>query len=288
VEINHWESWKYIKRINNANFFYLNKIIFILKNLGFSMTNRDLYHISPNHPRYESLKLRAKMVDAYKARILADSGLIAHGRGEAFDYLIGEVTTTNAQKAMETAAAYLLLADYPVISVNGNTAALVPEEIVVLAGELRAPIEINLFYRTSARIKAVEKILKDAGAENVLGNEDNPLYLEGLKSPRSRASKEGVYRADAVLVPLEDGDRAEALVSSGKKVLTIDLNPLSRTAKTSTVTIVDNLVRAIPYLINEIRRLQKMDKSELNNIINAFDNKKNLDEALRLIKDNLP
>jgi len=252
------------------------------------MTGKDLHDIPPNHPRYESLKLRAKIVDAYKTGVLADSGLIAHGRGEAFDYLIGEKTTAGAKRAIETAAAYLLLADYPVISVNGNTAALVPREIVALAGKLNARIEINLFYRTSKRLKAIEKVLKDAGAVDVLGDEDNPLNISGLESPRSRVSRDGVYKADVVLVPLEDGDRAEALVSNGKKVLTVDLNPLSRTAKTSTVTIVDNLVRAVTHLISSVDRLKEMENSQLHNIVNGFDNKKNLDEALRYMKGNLP
>lgn len=248
----------------------------------------DLHNIPPDHPRYESLMLRAKIVDAYKAGILADSGLIAHGRGEAFDYLIGEMTNKNAENAIKTAASYLLLAEHPVISVNGNTAALVPDEIVELGGITGAKIEINLFYRTSLRMKAIEKVLLDAGATDILGCEDHPSHIKGLESPRSRASREGVYKADVVLVPLEDGDRAEALVLNGKKVLTIDLNPLSRTAKMSTVTMVDNLVRAVPYLIKEVKKQQKKDKSELHKIVKEFDNKKNLENALGLIKERLP
>lgn len=252
------------------------------------MVNKDSHDIPQGHPRYESLMLRSKMVKAYKAGILADSGLIAHGRGEAFDYLIGEETTSNAKKAIKTAASYLLLADRPVISVNGNTAALAPSEIVDMAKILEARIEINLFYRTPERMEAIKKALTDAGAEDILGCEDNPQHINGLESPRSRASREGVYKADVVLVPLEDGDRAEALVLNGKKVITVDLNPLSRTAKTSTVTIVDNLVRAIPHLISEVESLMKVDKSKLQDIVNRFDNKKNLDDALRHIKGKLP
>lgn len=247
------------------------------------MSSKNSQDIPPDHPRYESLKLRARMVDAYKAGILADSGLIAHGRGEAFDYLIGEETSVTAKKAIETAAATLLLAEHPVISVNGNTAALVPGEVVHLVQSLNARIEINLFYRTPERVRAIEKVLKDAGALEVLGTEENPEYIKGLESPRSRASREGVYKADVVLVPLEDGDRVEALISNGKKVITIDLNPLSRTAKTASVTIVDNLVRVIPYLTGEVKRLQKMDKSTLQLIVNKFDNQRNLQDSLRLM-----
>ena len=93
--------------------------------------------IHKDHPRYESLKLREKIVDAYNQGILAESGMIAHGRGEAFDYLLGEETTSNAKKAVQAAAAVLILAKNPVISVNGNTTALVPNEIVKLADDLR-------------------------------------------------------------------------------------------------------------------------------------------------------
>ena len=251
------------------------------------MNSKDSHDIPPDHPRYESLKLRAKVVDAYKLGVLADSGLIAHGRGEAFDYLLGEETPPVAKKTIETAAATLLLAENPVISVNGNTAALVPEKVVELASTLNAKVEINLFYRTPERILAIKKVLKDAGATDVLGDEDDPEHIKGLKSPRSRVSREGIYRADVVLVPLEDGDRAEALVLNGKKVVTVDLNPLSRTAKTATVTIVDNLVRVMPQLIQEVKRLQVLGISTLQDMVDGFDNQQNLQDSLKLMLESL-
>lgn len=251
------------------------------------MYSKDSHDTPPDHPRYESLKLRAKVVDAYKSGVLADSGLIAHGRGEAFDYLLGEVTSPVAKKAIETTAAALLLAENPVISVNGNTAALVPGEVVELAGALNAKIEINLFYRTPERMQAIEKVLKDAGAKEVLGDEDDPEHITGLESPRSRVSREGIYRADVVLVPLEDGDRAEALVLNGKKVVTVDLNPLSRTAKTATVTIVDNLVRVMPQLIQEVKRLRVLGISTLQDMVDGFDNHQNLQDSLKLMLESL-
>ena len=216
--------------------------------------------IHKDHPRYESLKLRARIVDAYKNGILADSGMIAHGRGEAFDYLLGEESTENAIKAVEVAAAALILADHPVISVNGNTAALVPDEIVELADTLNAPIEINLFYRTPERVSNIESLLKSKGAETIYGTDhEKKAVIKGLEGPRAASSVEGIYNADVVLVPLEDGDRAEALVKMGKLLITIDLNPLSRTAKTSTITIVDNVVRAVPNLIDAVNKLINTD-----------------------------
>jgi 4-phosphopantoate--beta-alanine ligase len=242
--------------------------------------------IHKDHPRYESLKLREKIVDAYNRGILAESGMIAHGRGEAFDYLIGEKSTFNAKKAVQAAAAALILAKNPVISVNGNTAALVPNEIVILSDDLNAKIEINLFHRTMRRVSTIEKVLDDAGAKNILGTDhEAKALIPGLEGPRASSSREGVYIADVVLVPLEDGDRAEALVKLDKLLITIDLNPLSRTAKTATITIVDNIVRAIPNLIEAVHELDNVEDSSLHQIVRDFNNEENLNESLKKISD---
>lgn len=155
--------------------------------------------IPKNHPRYESLLLRKKIVDAFNNGILADSGMIAHGRGEAFDYLIGEETSEPAKLAIKAAAAMLLLAKNPVLSVNGNTAALVSDKIVSLSKTLNAKIEINLFYRTESRVRKIEELLLDNGASEVLGTDTlNLMHIDDIDSPRSTASFEGIYSADVV------------------------------------------------------------------------------------------
>jgi 4-phosphopantoate--beta-alanine ligase len=97
--------------------------------------------------------------------------------------------------------------------------------------------------------------------------------------------KNGIYKADVVLVPLEDGDRTLALKKSGKKVITFDLNPLSRTAVTADITIVDNVIRGINQLIKECKI--QSGKNYLNNKIIKFDNKKNLATTVREIKKHL-
>lgn len=240
--------------------------------------------IPKNHPRYESLLSREKIVNAYKSGILADAGMIAHGRGEALDYLLGEKTSKTAEKSIETAAAALLLAKNPVISVNGNTTALVSPEIVELASILNAKIEINLFYRTTERVNAILKVLKEAGAENVLGTESEQLkHIEGINHPRGNVSEEGIYNADVILVPLEDGDRTEALIKSGKLVIAVDLNPLSRTSKTASITIVDNIVRSIPFLIKKVNEFKNKDEYELKNKIINFNNTENLKDSLSVM-----
>jgi 4-phosphopantoate---beta-alanine ligase len=85
--------------------------------------------IPADHPRYRSLVTRERLADCARKGVVAMEGLTAHGRGEAFDYLLGERTTTSALLAEKTAAAMLMAAHHPVISVNGNTAALASREI---------------------------------------------------------------------------------------------------------------------------------------------------------------
>ena len=241
--------------------------------------------IPKTHPRAASLHIREKLVQGYKSGLVVEEGLMAHGRGEAFDYLIGEKTSKNALKAIKVAAATLLSARTPVISVNGNIAALCPKEIVQLAKTVNAKIEINLFYASEKRKKAIAKILKRNGAKEILGLDSKlSRKIPKLDSARRAVDKRGIFSADVVLVPLEDGDRAFALKKFGKKVITFDLNPLSRTARTADITIVDNVIRGMKILIEISKKLAK--KKDLR-IENRFDNKKNLAQTILVMKKNL-
>jgi 4-phosphopantoate--beta-alanine ligase len=242
-------------------------------------------NIPPNHPRAKSLHIRELLVAGFKNGLVVPEGLIAHGRGEAFDYLLGEHTTKAAHIAAKAASSTLLLADHPVISVNGNVAALCAKEIVELSHITDAVIEVNLFYRTRQREIAIERELKKNRAGIVLGIKKSKASIPELQSERRRVDHNGIYKADVVFVPLEDGDRTEALVNIGKTVITIDLNPLSRTANAAQITIVDNIIRAIPEMIIAAKHLKTKDKSKLKKIVEEFDNKSNLAESLRLIQD---
>lgn len=204
--------------------------------------------VPESHPRYSSLVLRHKLIDGFKAGLVAEAGLIAHGRGEALDYLLGERTIPSAAKAEKAAVAIMLAAENPVISVNGNVAALCPEETVALAKATGAKIEVNLFYRTDERMSAIIAHLMASGAEKVLG--ENPdAGIPGLEHARGLCSREGIFSADVILVPLEDGDRAQALRAMGKTTIVIDLNPLSRSAQTASISIVDEVTRAMSNMI---------------------------------------
>jgi 4-phosphopantoate--beta-alanine ligase len=239
--------------------------------------------IPPDHPRAKSLYTREALVEGYRRGLVAAEGLIAHGRGEAYDYLIGEHTTRTAQKAIKAAAALMLISKRPVISVNGNIAALCPREIVELSKATGAAIEVNLFYRTEERERAIKAELEMHGAENVLGvGPRASAKIPELQSERRRVDPDGIYRADTVFVPLEDGDRTETLVKMGKKVITVDLNPLSRTARAAHITIVDNIIRAMPAMIEMTREL-KASRS-LKKIVDGFDNKKNLHDSIKIIR----
>jgi 4-phosphopantoate--beta-alanine ligase len=235
--------------------------------------------VPKSHPRAKSLYIRERLVHAFDSGLVAKEGLMAHGRGEAFDYLIGERTSKTAKRAIRAAASMLTEAKNPVISVNGNIAGLCPKEIVELSEATGAKIEINLFYVSKKRKQNILKTLKKNGASKVLGLErKNSKKLSGLDSARRIVDKDGIYSADVVVVPLEDGDRTLALKKAGKKVITFDLNPLSRTAQTADITIVDNVMRGIRELISVCRK---------NPPKIPFDNKKNLAQSIIEIKKNL-
>ena len=61
-------------------------------------------------------------------------------------------------------------------------------------------------------------------------------------------------------------------------MITIDLNPLSRTAQTAHVTIVDELTRCLPLLTESVR---------VGAVVEDFDNEKNLQKVIDFISDRL-
>ena len=244
--------------------------------------------IPKSHPRVKSLLIREKLVEGFDNGLVAKEGLLAQGRGEAFDYLLGEKTGRAASNAIRAAAAQILLAKTPVISVNGNIAALCPRQIVKLSKQTNAKLEVNLFYTNEKRKKTIIRILKKNGASEILGSSaSSSRKLPGIDSARRIVDKDGIFAADVVVVPLEDGDRTMALRNAGKIVITFDLNPLSRTSHTADITIVDNVTRAIDLLITQCKKLSKRNQKSLQKIIDDFDNRKNLRDNVMQIKNNL-
>lgn len=248
----------------------------------------DMEKISPRHPRAESLRIRERLVEGFKAGLVVPEGLAAHGRGEAFDYILGERTTRQAKRAIEAAAAMLLLAKRPVISVNGNVTALTPSDVVALARIARAKLEVNLFHGSAKRETAIARWLRKHGAGEVLGIDRRfSTKIKEVHSDRRKVDRRGIAAADVVLVPLEDGDRTEALKKLGKRVIAIDLNPMSRTAQAADVTIVDNIVRALPLMIKTVKRLSHCTQTKLRGTVRKFNNKTNLAATSKFIRYSL-
>ena len=250
-------------------------------------TIKTLTHIPKTHPRLESLLVRERLVKGFECGLVAVEGLLAEGRGEAFDYLLGEKTSRAAKKATRAAAAQLLLAKRPVISVNGNTAALCAKDVVNLAKVANAGIEVNLFYANKKRKQNIALVLRNNGATQVLGTGKKMKQLPGIDSSRRMVDKDGIFSADVVVVSLEDGDRTWALKKSGKNVITFDLNPLSRTATSADITIVDNITRAMALLAEYCKKMSGRNTKSLEGIVTRYDNKKNLADSIIEIRKHL-
>ncbi|MDO8644519.1 MAG: phosphopantothenate/pantothenate synthetase [bacterium] len=238
--------------------------------------------IPSSHPRARSLRLREKIVSGVEMGITSVAGLIAQGRGEAFDYLLGEKTHPFAKKAIRAAAGLLVTARHPVISVNGNVAALAGKQLSQISNRFKIPLEVNLFHYSREREKKIVRYLKKCGAKTVLcrGAMNGPPTLKGLHHARKYMHPDGIAKADVVFIPLEDGDRCQALRKAGKKVIAVDLNPLSRTARTAHLTIVDELTRVLEGLSRVLKRGAMNDAPTLK----KYNNKSILKQAEKRIR----
>jgi 4-phosphopantoate--beta-alanine ligase len=223
--------------------------------------------------------LRELIVAGVKRGVTSEHGLIAHGRGEAYDYLLGEKTHDFALSAIDAAAHLLTRAGHPIISVNGNAAALVAPDLVCLSKALGAPLEVNIFHASKQREQAIRSYLQEHGGGEVL-MPTTDAKLDFIDSNRKYVHPEGIYKADAIFVPLEDGDRCQALRKMGKAVVTVDLNPMSRTSRAASITIVDNVVRALPRLLESLRGLS----ADSGRRTAEFDNLAHLAAAERMIR----
>ncbi len=110
----------------------------------------------------------------------------------------------------------LLLAKNPVISVNGNSSALVAKQLILLSDLINASLEINIFHASKDRELKIKNYLIEKGAKNTL-LPNRKYKISYLDSNRKYVNPKGILKADVVFVPLEDGDRTEALIKSGKK-----------------------------------------------------------------------
>ena len=241
--------------------------------------------VPKDHPRYRSLMVRERLAEAVEKGLVNPTGLISHGRGEAFDYLMGEKSLEPSLKAEKAAAAFLLKAKNPVVCVNGNAAALDAKNLLALGRCIPAKVEVNIFHRTEERMELLIEYLESEGGKDILGR--NPdARIPGLTSDRALCTKNGIFDCDVIVVPIEDGDRAEALVAMGKVVISIDLNPLSRTSKKATVSISDEMTRALENIMGFIEELRGKDP-EIESVIKGYDNTANRMSMIDCICDSL-
>ena len=240
--------------------------------------------IPKDHPRYKSLMVREHLAEMVEKGLVNPTGLISHGRGEAFDYLMGEKTLNASLEAERAAAAFLLRAKRPLVCVNGNAAALDAKRLIALAKAIPAPLEINLFHRTEERVDKLVSYMESEGGKDILGR--NPdARIPGLNHDRALCTKT-LFDCDAIVVPIEDGDRAEALVKMGKVVISIDINPLSRTSRAATVPVCDEMSRALENIIRFVKELKGKDDA-VDDIINTYSNTDNRKQVMHQIAEYL-
>ena len=159
-----------------------------------------------------------------------------------------------------------------------------PEETVALAEAVDADLEVNLFNRTTERMEAIADHLYEHGATEVKGLTGDG-EIPGLDHARGIVDADGIGAADVVVVPLEDGDRAEALAAAGKTEIVIDLNPGSRSPRAAAIPIIDNVIRAVPNVTAHAHDLADASPTELRSIVDSFDPNAALSAAEAAIRE---
>ena len=144
---------------------------------------------------------------------------------------------------------------------------------------------MNLFHRSEARVRRIRQLLERVGARDVLGERPN-ARVPGLESKRALSHREGVFGADVVLVPLEDGDRAEALVRMKKVVISVDLNPFSRTTRMASIPVVDEVSRALLNIHRFVHELRD-DGKEVTRITRTYDKDRNMAALYSFLRSEL-
>ena len=113
-------------------------------------------------------------------------------------------------------------------------------------------------------------------ADTVLETLTKRVYDESKSRNENLSESELQNIADIVAVGTI---RYEMIKPDLDKIITFDLNPLSRTAETADITIVDNVTRAMKLLVTE-------SKNEGKKSI-KYNNKKNLKLSILEIRKNL-
>ena len=129
-------------------------------------------------------------------------------------------------------------------------------------------------------LEHLEKIKSEHNLTTKILGEKPDSEIPGLEGPRAKCCHDGIYSSDVIMVPLEDGDRCEALVNMGKTVIVVDLNPLSRSAKMASITIVDEISRVATNMLDII------ENDDVVDIDIDFINKRNLKKSLNIIASN--
>ena len=130
--------------------------------------------------------------------------------------------------------------------------------------------------------------MKNAGAQKIYGTDpQSQVAIPEISHERRIVDSRGIARSDCVFVPLEDGDRTMALRKLGKDVVTVDLNPLSRTSITASVSITNNIIRAAIEMVNFAKRFKEMNIKDLEKEKKRLDNTTLLQEALKFMSARL-
>jgi len=231
--------------------------------------------IPKDHPRYKSLVTREHLAECARTGIVSLEGLTSHGRGEAFDYLLGEKTSESALLAGKDCGG-------PAPHRKTPGALRERQHRGACGTRNRASPEGKRGARRGQPLPPDTR----TGTADRDGSSAMPVrtvFSGRSRSASSRSPTTGPFcRREGCLLPMSCLSRsktataARCSVGMGKKVIAIDLNPLSRTAKTATLTVVDEVTRALPEIAQACTALSD---GKCRSLVAVMDNRVFLQEA---------
>ena len=161
--------------------------------------------VPKTHPRYLSLALRDTIVAgveqrdylcpwAYRAR--AWGGFRLPHRGNDTTLRDGGNPRGGGDASSRSTPCHLRQ--------RAMLAALAPDGLIALGRVLNAPLEVNIFHTETGREQRIREHLLKHGASDVL-MPTTQAQLSYIDSNRKFVHPDGIFKADVVFVPLEDG-----------------------------------------------------------------------------------
>lgn len=224
-----------------------------------------------SHPRYRSIIVREKLVNAYNNNILNDEDLIDFGKEEAVDYFLGEKTTKMAYISYIISIMDMFLAKKPALILD-NISFILAEDTI------RKSVKDAFFVYPSIdgredRADNIHPFFGDRLLIVINEKSFNEILLKRIGLPYFKySSTEDIDDLGIDLLFYHKMDNRQLDGLKNVKKVYFGLNLFSNCYYCSDLVILDNINRFFTNIERLYFKLIKNDKERLNKLVVKFGN----------------